>query len=120
MTAPDENLLAAAAHGLLGSRRAFSADPPKDHDYPALLSSWTTHRLLGLAASAVSVGQLHLSDSQADRLHTAHAEAMCVCLHLEATLLDVQGAFASAGVDCRVIKGPVSYTHLTLPTKRIV
>jgi hypothetical protein len=103
--------LAVAGHGLLGSRRGFPAKPLSDEAFDALLARLTLHRVVGLAASAASVGQLKVTDLQADRLHAAHVEAMCICLHLEATLLDVQGALASSGVSCRVVKGPAS-AHL--------
>lgn len=104
-------LLASAGHGLLGSRRSFPAEPLADAEFDGLLGRLTLHRLVGLAASAASVGQFQVTDAQADRLLAAHVEAMCVCLHLEATLLDVQAALAADGVVCRVVKGPAS-AHL--------
>lgn len=104
-------LPAIAAYGLRGSRLDLPADPPTDDTFDGLLSRLRNHRLLGLAASAAAAGDLRLTDTQRDQLHAAHADAMCLCLHLEATLLDVNQSLQEAGVAVRVLKGPAS-AHL--------
>lgn len=109
---PDADLIeAVAAHGLLGSRHSFAENPPTDGEFEILLHRLTGHRLLGLAASAVSVDQLRLSGPQTERLYAAHTEAMCACLHIEACLLDLQATFDAQGIPMRVVKGPAS-AHL--------
>jgi hypothetical protein len=84
---------------------------PDDPEFRQYLHGLQAQRLLGLAASAVSTGTLTLTSDQADQLVAAHAEAMCGCLLLEATLLDVQSALLREEITPRVIKGPAS-AHL--------
>lgn len=105
------SLPAIAAHGLGGSRHELPAEPPEDRDFANLLQRLDRHRLIGLAAAAHSDGQLSLTDDQARRLTTAHSDAMCSCLHLEATLLDLTQSMTAVGVPIRVIKGSAS-AHL--------
>lgn len=110
-TAPSTLVEAVAAHGLLGSRRSFDDQPPNDDMFADLLQRLTGHRILGLAVSAASVQQLRLTGDQTARLNAAHTEAMCVCLQLEACLLDLQATFDASGIPMRVVKGPAS-AHL--------
>jgi Uncharacterised nucleotidyltransferase len=104
-------LRGAAAHGILGSRLECPRSTPTDTEFHRFLERLQAQRLIGLAASAQSVGQLTLTEDQASRLHSAHTDAMCICLRLEATLLDVQSAFADLAIPLRVLKGPSS-AHL--------
>jgi hypothetical protein len=108
MSSAADPLLAVAAHGLLGSRHSFPDAPLSDREFGALLPRLIVHRVIGLGASAASVGELRVTDEQAVRLHAAHADAMCACLHLEATLLDLAAAFQTEDVEFRVIKGSAS------------
>lgn len=108
---PSTQVEAVAAHGLLGSRTTFDEAPPTDDAFADLLRRLTGHRILGLAVSAASVQQLRLTGEQTERLYAAHTEAMCVCLHLEACLLDLQATFDADGIPMRVVKGPAS-AHL--------
>lgn len=105
------SLNAIAAHGLSGSRLELPTEPPPDRDFASLLGRLDRHRLLGLAAAAHADGRLRLTDDQAEQLDAAHSDAMCSCLHLEATLLDVTQSMSAAGVELRVIKGSAS-AHL--------
>jgi hypothetical protein len=106
-----DTLAGVAAHGLLGTRLELPSEPPPDGQFDSLLRQLDSHRLLGLAASAASTERLLLTDEQRQRLNSEHLDAMCACLHLEATLLDAHAAFSSAGVDFRVVKGPAA-AHL--------
>jgi hypothetical protein len=102
---------AVAAHGLLGSRHTFPDEPVSDGEFAELLPRLGGHRLLGLAASAAAVEHLRLTGPQTEKLLAAHTEAMCVCLRLEACLLDLQSSFDAHGIPLRVVKGPAS-AHL--------
>jgi hypothetical protein len=111
MTSVADPLRAVASFGLLGSRNAFPDAPLADRDFDALLPRLVSNRVIGLSASAASVGEFRVTDEQASRLHAAHADAMCACLHLEATLLDLAATFQARDIDIRVIKGPAA-AHL--------
>lgn len=109
--AAQPSVQAVAAHGLSGSRLELPAEPPAERDFATFLNRLDRHRLLGLAAAAHSEGRLSLSHDQAQQLIAAHSDAMCSCLHLEATLLDIAQSMSAAGVPLRVIKGSAS-AHL--------
>ena len=111
MTSGTDAFLACAAHGLLGSRRSFPTEALSDAAFDALMGRLVSHRLVGLAASAASTGQFPVTKHQESALHASHVDAMCTCLHLEATLLDLQSEMEQQGLDCRVVKGPAS-AHL--------
>ena len=111
MTLYEDVVLAIAGHGVLGARNPFPTAPLTDEAFDRLLKQLMTHRLLGLAVSAVGAGRLPVTDDQADQLLASGTDSMCACLRLEATLLDVHDALQSNAIDMRVIKGPAS-AHL--------
>lgn len=112
------SLPAIAATGLRGSRLELPATAPTDADFASVLRRLNQHRLIGLAAAAHAAGSLILTGDQARALSSAQTDAMCSCLHLEATLLDVAQAMSEAGVGIRVIKGPAS-AHLDYPAAEL-
>lgn len=111
---PTPDIAALAAHGLPGTRHTLPAAPAAPQQFPQLLDRLQRHRLIGLAAAAAQDGALVLDDDQREALQAAHLEAMCTCLHLEATMLEVARVFGEHGIDLRVIKGPAS-AHLDYP-----
>lgn len=105
---PTPSLPAIAAHGLPGTRLALPDTPPDDAGFPRFLERLERHRLIGLAATAAQDGALVLSDGQREALEAAHLDAMCTCLNLEATLLEVARVMADHEIAVRVLKGPAS------------
>jgi len=111
-------LPAVAATGLQGSRLELPKVRPTDPDFASLLRRLNRHRLIGLAAAAHAEGRLLLTADQSAALSMAQTDAMCTCLHLEATLLELVQAMSEAGVGIRVIKGPAS-AHLDYPSPEL-
>ena len=107
----DSCVRAVAAKGLRGSSLQF---PERPLDAPEWRNLWLDvwfNRVDGLLASAVHDGDLPTTHKQRDQALTTHADAMKVCLALEADLLHIAGLLDERGVGYRVLKGP-AFAHL--------
>lgn len=105
---------AVAAKGLYGSSLELPREPLDASTWGGLLQSVRFHRLSGLLAAAAHDGDLPTTPEQRDEALADHANAMRLCLELEADLLHVAGVFDRCNVDYRVLKGP-SFAHLDYP-----
>jgi hypothetical protein len=107
-------VLAVAGHGLTATATTLPDGPPDDGEWAELVRHVVSERLEGHLASAVADGSLPASDSQAAEAFARHIEVMALALALESTLLEAADLLASAGVECRVLKGSAA-AHLDYP-----
>ncbi|HEX6207427.1 MAG TPA: nucleotidyltransferase family protein [Actinomycetota bacterium] len=90
-----------------------------DGGWPRALSGLVRERLTGIAAAALKEGALKLSEEEEAELLDRQQEAMCHALALERELLRLARAFADAGVELIVLKGPaVAHTIYPDPSWR--
>lgn len=83
------------------------------------LTGLLREKLTGIAAAALGVGALKLSDMEAAELLERQEGAMVHALELERRLLRLCEAFDAAGVDVLVLKGPaVAHTMYPDPSWR--
>ncbi len=115
MTGPVEQLAAAvAASGLLGTSHTLPARPLDDEQFDHLLVRCMAERITGLLVQAIASGHLQVTAEQAAVAYEVHAQALCVCLELERSLLNVVDVLRAGSVDTRVLKGSAS-AHLDYP-----
>jgi hypothetical protein len=80
----------------------------------ATVPGLTARRLTGLAMAMAEADQLGLESDQRDELREAQRRAMFVALGAERMLFRAWEAFAEAGIDAVVLKGP-SMAHTIYP-----
>lgn len=108
-----EPLLAVAAYGLSTSH-SFPAAPLSPEAWSALLTSARSNRVLGQLRAAADAGALPVTPEQRTEVRGAHRAVLLRVLSLEQHLVSVHSLLASAGVECRVLKGS-AYAHLDYP-----
>jgi SAM-dependent methyltransferase len=107
-------LLAVAGHGLTATATMLPDGPLDDREWAELVRLVVSERLEGHLAGAVADGSLPTTDSQAGEALARHIEVMGLALTLEQMLIEVADLLASAGIECRVLKGSAA-AHLDYP-----
>ena len=105
---------AVAGHGLAGSTLELPGRPLSDDDFARLLGSVRSQRLTGLMWAAIEAGALPVTPAQQTRAEWLHVEALAGVLALERLLLETVEVLQDAGVETRVLKGPV-LAHVDYP-----
>lgn len=105
---------AVAAKGLRGSTLEFPKRPLEASEWRNLWLDVWFNRVDGLLAAAVCDGDLPTTNQQREQTLTTHADAMKICLTLEADLLQIAGILDEHEVGYRVLKGP-AFAHLDYP-----
>lgn len=105
---------AVAAKGLRGSLLKFPVRPLDASQWGDLWVDVWLNRIDGLLAAAVHDEDLPTTPEQRDEVLTGHADAMQLCLMLEADLLHCADILDRAGIRYRVLKGP-AFAHLDYP-----
>jgi hypothetical protein len=105
---------AVAAKGLHGSSLEFPRRPLEASEWSNLGQDVWLNRIDGLLAAAVHDEDLPTTPEQRDEVLTNHADAMQLCLTLEADLLNIAGILDQGGIRFRVLKGP-AFAHLDYP-----
>jgi hypothetical protein len=95
-------LAAIARHGLAD---AVEIELPEAQHQPGLITDLQTHRLVGIAASALAEGALPLADESAQLLLAAHDTAMAQTIRVELAMLRAVELLDDAGIAHRVLKG---------------
>lgn len=107
-------LRSVAAHGLPGASSAWPELALDDAAWHRLLSGVRAQRLSGLLAAAVASGALPVTAAQEEEAASAHFEAVCGNLLIEASAVHLLARLEEAGVHARVLKGS-AVAHLDYP-----
>lgn len=105
---------AVAAKGLEGSSLELPREPLGAPQWGELIQSVRFHRLSGLLAAAVADEDFPTTEEQRHEALVDHANAMQLCLELEADLLHIGGLLEGYNVRYRVLKG-AAFAHLDYP-----
>ncbi len=98
-----QSALAAIARFGIGDTVPIELPEPEHH--AALVTELQTHRLLGVAVTAVESDMLPLTEAAQEQLRIAHDIVMAQTLRVELMLLRSTEVLADAGVPFRVLKG---------------
>src|SRR2546422_3218973 len=114
--APERIYERIAAYGLptLAARDGEKITLRQGGEGAATVRGVAARRLTGLAMAMAEAGELALESEQWDELREAQRRAMFLALGAERMLFRASGAFAEAGIDAVVLKGP-SMAHTIYP-----
>ena len=96
-----------AATGLPGAAGVSVTAPPPDPAWEALVRAAVAERVVGHLRAAVEAGSFAITDDQRRALYTAHERLLGIDLVLERLLGSVTATLERAGIEHRVLKGPV-------------
>jgi len=108
-----------AAFGLPGATTAPAPAPLAEATFDELLACCVSERITGHLIAVLDAAALPATPTQRERAAHAHMRALARDLLLERLLVEVSSAFGAAGLEHRVLKGPVlAHTAYAAPELR--